>query len=84
MIVKLKKGDKCPICDYKILAPNCWVRFHVKYDPPIVILACKYCNYVEYCRRNGYKYPMNYGRNSKLISYMSKFSIDLGNSSNKK
>lgn len=30
-----------------------WVRYHVRYTPPIVVLACKYCNFTEWGLRNG-------------------------------
>lgn len=53
--IPLNKGDKCPICDKLIIKPNTWVKYHISYNPEMVILACKYCNYTEYCLRTGQK-----------------------------
>ena len=54
-MILIKKRDRCPICKYQILPPNKWVQYHVSYNPEIVILACSYCNYVEFLLRNGIK-----------------------------
>jgi len=43
---------KCTICRFPVHLPNRLVRYHIKYDPPLVILACSYCNYVEFSLRN--------------------------------
>lgn len=51
----LIKKDFCPICGYKIVAPNVWVTYHIRYNPPLTILACKYCNYTEFLLRNEFK-----------------------------
>jgi len=67
-----------------------WVRFHVRYgERPIVILACKYCNWLEmvlrtkaydrlgaFEKRSPYQ-PHRPSRQEMLISYMKKFGIDL-------
>ena len=44
--------NKCPICNAKITKKNPIVRYHIRYHPPLVILACKFCNYTEYNLRN--------------------------------
>lgn len=76
MRITLKKGDKCPICRYIIRKPNCWVRFHVKYNPPIVILACKYCNFAEFGLRTGeYLTPRALHRTWEVSSYMRRFGV---------
>jgi len=47
-----KKSDHvCPVCGEKVLPPNEWVRFHIRYEPPLVVLACSYCNFAEYIFR---------------------------------
>lgn len=84
MRIPIKKGDICPICTRKIVKPNVWVRFHVKYFPEIVILACKYCNLIENCLRNGKPIPFlkrndftpnRLSRAEKVVQYMGKFNI---------
>jgi endogenous inhibitor of DNA gyrase (YacG/DUF329 family) len=84
MIIPLKKADKCPICSRKIVRPNSWVRFHIKYQPEMVILACKYCNLIEkdmrcgtpvhFLKRNPYR-PNRLSRAELVISYMQKFGV---------
>jgi len=49
---EIKKGDICPICEMELKKPNYWVRYHVSYEPNLVILACRYCNYTEWALRN--------------------------------
>jgi len=46
------KGQ-CPICRKKVVSPNVWVKYHVRYEPPIVILACRFCNWTERQLRRG-------------------------------
>jgi len=84
------KNGTCPICRRKIIAPNCWVRFHVRYGKrPIVILACRDCNWCEmilrtkayndpeaFLRRSLYQ-PNNPTRAEILISNMKNLDIDL-------
>jgi len=54
MKIITQKNDVCIICNKKIIAPNCWVRYHVRYSSfPIVVLACKYCNWTEKALRTG-------------------------------
>jgi len=53
--IKRKKGDVCPICEKNMWGNNFWVRYHVRYNPPIQILACRYCNYTEWAIRNNKK-----------------------------
>jgi len=74
----MRKKNKCPICRYFIVAPNVWVRYHVSYDPQIVIMACKYCNYVENCLRNNKPVSLSqYGRIEKVINYHKKLGFKL-------
>lgn len=42
----------CPICRQKVVSPNKWVRYHVRYTPPIQVLACQFCNHAEFLMRN--------------------------------
>jgi len=84
------KKNFCPICGRSIRAPNCWVRFHVRYGRrPIVILACKYCNWLEmilrtksyagaaaFFLRSPYA-PQRWSRAEMLLYYLKKFDIDL-------
>jgi len=74
-----KKGGECPICRRQIKPPNVWVRFHVRYGPhPIVILACKNCNWVEMLlRTKRYDSSIFPDRAQRVISYMKKYSVDL-------
>lgn len=53
------KGYKnlCPICGCSITKKNPLVVYHIRYHPPLVILACKYCNYTEYSLRKSYPLP---------------------------
>jgi len=93
----------CPICRRIPVAPNCWVRFHVRYGGiltegrplsgrsgdtevtvpslrkgPIVILACKYCNFAEWgARTGGYLTHRARIRVPAVCSYLSKFDIRL-------
>jgi len=79
MLIKQEKGDVCPVCHYQIIAPNCWVRYHISYKPQMVILACKYCNFVEYKLRNGisgYGSKFN-SRWKQVVLYHSKFGITI-------
>jgi len=72
MLVKYKKKAKtqksrCPICLLGVFSPNTWVKYHIRYDPPIVIMACKYCNYVEWAMRNGHSLPARHEYRSRQI-----------------
>jgi len=51
-LIKTEKGDICPICQQPIRSPNFWVKYHISYNPELIILACRYCNYTEWCLRN--------------------------------
>jgi hypothetical protein len=51
------KTEKCPICYRQITTKNPWIKFHIKYEPELVIMACKNCNFVEYALRNNLKVP---------------------------
>jgi len=82
--IKTKKGDKCPICTRLIIFPNVWVRFHVTYNPEIQLLACKYCNYVEYALRTGKPIPFvkenpynkfRLTRALRVVQFMGRFNI---------
>jgi len=84
------KNETCPICRRKLRAPNVWVRFHVRYGArPIVILACKYCNWIEMMLRtkatdasqklfvrSPYQ-PNRPTRAEMVVAYMKKYGIDL-------
>lgn len=72
MVIKYKKGEKCPICHKKVISPNCWVNYHVNYDPPIVITACKWCNFAEFVIRNKYTLQFNKFTNER-IPYVKEF-----------
>lgn len=76
------KGRKslgvCPICVAKIKKPNRWVRFHVRYSPPIEIMACSFCNFAEFKLRTG---GIRYGwevesRIPAIRNFFAKFGID--------
>jgi len=70
-----KKRGKCPICLVPPRRPNRFVRYHVRYGKrPIVILACKFCNYVEYQLRNGLDI-VDTSRAYAVSSYMLQFGI---------
>ncbi|MEN9919430.1 MAG: hypothetical protein RL662_1866 [Bacteroidota bacterium] len=74
MIIPLNKGDQCPVCFMKIIKPNCWVRYHISYEPQMQILACKYCNYTEYCLRTSTKgsKAMSKKRVERVIKYQNR------------
>lgn len=84
MKIQLKKGDKCPICRRNIVKPNCWIRFHIEYNPEKVILACKYCNLIErqlrlrqnisFNTRNPHT-PNRPARSEMVVQYLKKFGI---------
>lgn len=90
--------DRCPICNFFITSPNCWVKYHVRYPKikgtasyalslplrsynkkwtgEIAILACKYCNYTEYCLRNNKQGGSKvYSRFAKVLKYQAKFGV---------
>lgn len=82
--IKTKKGDICPICRRQIISPNMWVRYHIKYTPEMVILACKYCNLIEkqlrngepvaFSRRNEFS-PNKLTRAERVIEYMKIYEV---------
>ena len=84
MKIHTEKGDHCPICTRLILYPNVWVRFHVKYNPEMVVLACRYCNYVEKCLRcelptpfsirSGHR-PWRKSRTECVVDFMERFGV---------
>lgn len=73
------KNEKCVICGLKIVPPNAWVKYHVRYDPPICVLACKYCNYTEFCLRNGrFLSKETRKRYNKVLEYhLLKFNLNI-------
>jgi len=76
----IKKKEICPICHKKVTPPNSWVRFHVRYNPVIEIMACKFCNFAEYCLRKNLKLGYNGFTASRMplvIAYQKKFDITL-------
>lgn len=79
MKIKTKKGDICPICRKKILSPNCWVIYHINYEPQKTILACKYCNYTEYCLRNSLQggRALSKIRVQRVINFQNKFNVTI-------
>lgn len=52
-----QKKILCPICRSKITKINPMVKYHVRYEPPLVIFACKFCNFTEYALRNNLNLP---------------------------
>jgi len=73
-----KRGDTCPICDMALRLPNRWVRYHVSYEPEMVILACKYCNLVEQRLRTRLPVPSGLlSREIKVIIYHKKYGLKL-------
>lgn len=61
---------KCPICLLPIKKPNKWVRYHVRYNPPLVILACSFCNGTEMRIRRGLPLsPAMAVRAQKLLNF---------------
>jgi len=72
----MKNREKCPICCFPIVKPNNLLRYHVRYEPPIEIFACKYCNWMEYSLRHklSIKDP---NRAVAVRRYMLKFGIQL-------
>jgi len=74
---KIKIGI-CPICWIKPVARNSWVVYHVSYIPPRVIMACKYCNWIEMLLRTEQFIPKNQFERARLIRlYHLKFGIIL-------
>ncbi len=51
MKINLERGDICPICEMVIKNENYWQPYHISYVPELVILACKYCNFLEWAIR---------------------------------
>jgi len=50
--------NTCPICSARVTKKNPLVVYHIRYSPPLVILACKYCNYTEWAlRKKSYPLP---------------------------
>lgn len=72
-----KTTQKCPICQEKIVFPNCYVRYHVRYKPPIVILACKYCNATEYKIRKGHSLSPAMAKRAKSVLDFQKSILNL-------
>lgn len=76
-----RQGPKigiCPICYQKPVAKNNWVIYHISYSPVQVIMACKYCNWVENLLRTKKVIPLKQYERSKLVQkYHLKFNIKL-------
>lgn len=66
----------CPVCNLPVFLPNRLVKWHVRYKPPIVILGCKYCNWIEFLIRHK-KDITDPVRNIAVKRYMLKFDIIL-------
>ena len=79
MHIKTEKNDVCPICRKCIVSPNCWVVYHVSYEKQIVVLSCKYCNYVEFLLRNNIKRNSTavMCRITSVIAFQKRFNIIL-------
>ena len=76
----MQKYDVCPICKKKVQKPNTWVVYHVRYDPPITIIACKFCNFAEWALRNDVDIRYNRFTNMRVpyvINLQKKFNINL-------
>jgi hypothetical protein len=67
-----KENKKCPICKLPVVAPNRFVRFHIRYKPPLIIMACQYCNDTEHAIRwsKGARAPL-------VIAYFESIGIEL-------
>lgn len=50
---KQQKIGSCPVCGLVPRGSNRFVRYHIRYSPPLVVLACSYCNMVERLLRLG-------------------------------
>jgi len=78
--VKKELDSYCPICLLKVKKPNNWVNYHIRYDPPLVIKACKFCNFTEFALRN--KLNVSYNKYTLkripyVVAYQKKFGIQL-------
>jgi len=71
-----RRQPACPICEMPVKYPNRLVRYHVRYERPIVILACMYCNYTEYLLRTGQDIR-DCSRAIAVSTYMLKYGIKL-------
>lgn len=67
---------RCPICMLTIrkVLGNRLVEYHIRYEKPIVILACKFCNYVEFQLRNKIE-PRDTYREKMVRAFHKKFGI---------
>jgi len=66
----------CPVCRMPVRKPNRLVRWHIRYEPPMQIYACSYCNLVEYQLRHGLD-VRDATRAYLVAKYMLKFGIIL-------
>lgn len=77
--------QKCPICYNLVIKPNVWVKYHIRYSDPIsqtgeiTIIACKFCNFTEFCLRNSIitKHKSVLSRIDKVIAFHKRFGIKL-------
>lgn len=74
--------ETCPICREKPIGKNCWVRYHISYKPELVILACKYCNFIENKLRHCEPISKNvwtkeWKRANKIIKFHEKFGLKI-------
>jgi len=75
-----KQGKYCPICYKKIIPPNILLEYHIRYTPPLIIMACKWCNFAEYGLRNNLNLSYNketVKRIPHVIKFQAKFGIKL-------
>lgn len=79
MKIPRKKDDVCPICSKKVTKKNPWVRYHVRYEPPLVVMACKFCNYTEFCIRNNIplRHFLGTFRVHKVVAFHNKIGVQL-------
>jgi len=80
MINSGKRKGVCPICHKKVIRPNSWVRYHVRYNPVIEIYACKFCNFAEWALRKNI--PLNYNKWTAsrvpfVLAYQKRFNQNL-------
>jgi len=77
--IRTQKGDTCPICRFKILGQNAWVKYHICYRPELTILAFKFCNFAEWAIRNEISIPFGAvdSRKDKVIAFQAKMGYAL-------
>jgi len=67
---------KCPICGFAPSKRNPMVTYHISYNPELVVMACKYCNFTEFLLRNKIERDYNFlnqKRTNAVKKYQEKF-----------